>query len=179
MSTIRVFLQSKSRPALWLAALVASALLSAALGCGTTRAKPVPRVAGERLDLAQDRLDELGLEYDTVGGGAAGVVFRSHWRVCSQRPRPGTKARSVELFVARSCGVATGTVPNVVGESLEDAKEELDDAGLDYEVDDGEHEPLIDHLWTVCGQTPEPGATARAVELYVERLCDDFDEDDD
>ena len=85
------------------AALVGAVLLLAGTACGPTRARAVPDVTGQRLDIAEDTLDELDLRYHTAGGGAFGIVVRSHWVVCEQDPPPGTVARSVLLTVARSC----------------------------------------------------------------------------
>jgi hypothetical protein len=63
-------------------------------------------------------------------------------------------------------------VPNVVGSSLEDAKEMLDAAGIAYDVQAPEGQtPLIDHLWEVCAQSPAPGANASYVDLTVDREC--------
>jgi beta-lactam-binding protein with PASTA domain len=66
----------------------------------------------------------------------------------------------------------TGGLPDVVGLSLEDAKETLEDAGVYYEVraPEGQH-PVIDHLWEVCEQHPLPGTDAIEVELDVDREC--------
>jgi hypothetical protein len=63
-------------------------------------------------------------------------------------------------------------VPDVVGLSLEDAKEVLDGAGVEYDVEapDGQT-PLIDHFWEVCDQDPDPGFDAWYVELDVDREC--------
>jgi beta-lactam-binding protein with PASTA domain len=67
--------------------------------------------------------------------------------------------------------VASG-VPDVVGLSLEDAKETLDDEGIYYEVRAPEGQrPLIDHLWKVCEQDPAAGSDAFEVELDVDREC--------
>lgn len=71
-------------------------------GCGG-EANRVPDVEGKRLDVAQEVLDDRGLEYEVLGGGALGVIVRSNWEVCEQRPRPGVKARTVDLVVARDC----------------------------------------------------------------------------
>jgi hypothetical protein len=90
--------------------LLASVLLLAAVlagGCGgdaNREATRVPQVEGERLDVAQEILDDAGLGYEVIGGGAAGVIVRSNWEVCSQRPPAGRRAESVDLVVARSCG---------------------------------------------------------------------------
>ena len=82
-------------------------LVHLAGGCGG-EANRVPDVEGKRLDVAQELLDDAGLGYEVIGGGALGVVVRSNWRVCEQRPRAGRLAKSVELHVGRSC---IGTVP--------------------------------------------------------------------
>ena len=93
-------------------------------------------------------------------------------------PVKTTIALVVLLLVASGCRaeeherpVANG-VPDVVGLSLEDAKETLDDAGVYYEVRAPEGQtPLIDHLWEVCAQHPAAGADAFEVELDVDREC--------
>jgi hypothetical protein len=85
--------------------LVVSAVLFLALvagGCGG-EAKLVPQVEGKRLDVAQERLDDAGVGYEVIGGGALGVIVRSKWEVCEQRPGAGARAKTVELVVARSC----------------------------------------------------------------------------
>jgi hypothetical protein len=66
-----------------------------AVGCGPGEHR-VPKLTGQRLDLAEDRLDRTGLGYHVEGGF---VVIRSHWRVVAQRPRAGVRARSVTLYV--------------------------------------------------------------------------------
>ena len=77
------------------ACTLALPLLLVAAGCGfTSRARTtvVPDVTGEPLDVAEDTLDAVGLNYQTVGGGAFGIIVRSHWTVCRQRPAPGRRA---------------------------------------------------------------------------------------
>ena len=56
----------------------------AATGCGGNDPTVVPDVAGERLDVAVEELEDEGLAYEVIGGGAFGVVVKSNWRVCSQ-----------------------------------------------------------------------------------------------
>ena len=85
---------------------IAALILIAALlaGCGGgARAKRVPDVRGERLDLAEARLEARGLRWEEVGGGTFGVVVRSHWYVEEQIPKPGTRATTVRLVVERGC----------------------------------------------------------------------------
>ena len=144
-------------------------------GCGgVARPKPVPDVRGQRLDLAEDRLDARGLDWEEIGGGALGVVVRSRWWVCEQLPAPGKLGVTVKLVVERDCPTPPGqpTVPNVIGKSLEDADHELDELGIahDAETYDGEV-PLVEHLWVVCDQDPMWGEPSSYAELYVARDC--------
>jgi hypothetical protein len=78
------------------------ALAALLAGCGgTAQPKRVPNVRGERLDVAEARLDARGLDWEEVGGGTFGVVVRSHWYVREQIPAPGRKATTVRLVVER------------------------------------------------------------------------------
>ncbi len=152
----------------------AAALLLTAAACGAT-AKQVPDVTGDRLDVAQSRLDEAGLGYEVVGGGVLGVVVRSHWQVCEQDPPPGGRAKSVELVVERTCSErqpAAGT-PDVTGLRLDAAERLLGARRLEYYVS-SEDDVIIPSNWTVCDQYPEPGEPAAEVELYVDHFsCED------
>ena len=157
--------------------LVSVALLLA--GCGG-EPHDVPNVAGDRLDVAADRLEDEGLEYEILGGGTFGVVVKSHWYVCEQRPVAGSRASSVELVVDRSCSVAPRpvppqppVVPSLEYEALDDARAEARKAGVDVVVRDRGLGPiLVEENWTVCEQYPAPGERGWTVELYVERFCD-------
>jgi beta-lactam-binding protein with PASTA domain len=151
-------------------------------GCGGREAKAVPRVDGERLDVAKQTLDDAGLGYQVVGGGALGVVVESHWQVCEQHPKPGRLASSVELIVARSCPESSRRrgVPDVVGLRLDAAELELGRHGLEYYVY-ADEKVIIRTNWTVCDQYPAPGDRANdiEVELYVDRFSCDREDDDD
>jgi beta-lactam-binding protein with PASTA domain len=155
-------------------------LLFAVAGCGGRDARSAPDVTGERLDVAQEELDDVGLGSEVIGGGTFGVVVRSHWRVCEQHPGPGRVAKSVELVVARSCPErhVPGTVPNVTGLRLDIAKDELAEDDLANDVyEEGLGDVVIESDWTVCSQYPDPGSVADEVELYVERFsCEDDDD---
>jgi hypothetical protein len=149
--------------------LAVAALAGCALaGCGSGSSEPkrVPSVVGMNLKAAEDRLDGNGLRYDAVGGGTFGIVVRSRWAVCGQRPAGGKRATSVTLYVARTCAVG---VPNVTGRSLEDADEVLERAGVSWRAETPDGDPvLVKHLWEVCDQQRAPG---RSVVLYVDRDC--------
>lgn len=66
-------------------------------------AKTVPDLVGDRLDVAESDLRELGLRYREVGGGAFGIVDASNWTVCETRPAAGAKTKRVRLIVEREC----------------------------------------------------------------------------
>jgi serine/threonine protein kinase len=59
----------------------------------------VPPLAGQPLDVAERRLDDLGLGSTEEGGGIFGVLIPSDWEVCATSPsedstvRPGTTVR--------------------------------------------------------------------------------------
>ena len=146
-------------------ALLLLALLAA--GCGG-EPHDVPNVAGERLDVAADRLEDEGLEYELLGGGTFGVVVKANWYVCEQHPSGGSRASSVDLVVARSCpSVAPPPQP------IPPVRAEAREAGVGVVVnDEGAGPILVEEHWTVCDQYPAPGERDWTVELYVERFCD-------
>jgi beta-lactam-binding protein with PASTA domain len=161
--------------------LLVVALSIVVAGCGGRDAKAVPRVDGERLDVAKETLDDAGLGYEVIGGGAFGVVVESHWQVCEQHPKAGRRARSVELVVARSCprSFPRRGVPDVVGLRLDAAERELGRRGLEYYVY-AEDKVIIRSNWTVCDQSSARGGRADQieVELYVDRFSCDWEDDD-
>ena len=59
----------------------------------------VPSLAGQPLDVAERRLDDLGLGSTEEGGGIFGVLIPSDWEVCATSPsadstvRPGATVR--------------------------------------------------------------------------------------
>lgn len=134
----------------------------------------MPDLRGERLDVAEERLEARGLDWKEIGGGNLGIVVRSHWYVCEQEPPPGKKATTVRLLVERTCPNGGFVLPDVTGLSLEDAEEELEDLGIPHAVLPREHgTPRLDRVWEVCYQSPPPGQRARSVRLYVRRFdCD-------
>lgn len=147
--------------------LLASLTVAVLTGCGNAHPRPVPNVTGERLDVAEDRLDALGLHYSASGGGTFGIVIRSHWTVCSQRPAPRHTASFVVLSVARSC-----SIPDVRGETLGDAEDALREAGIDYSEHSLDGDPvLVESFWTVCRQFPLRGTPGRTVQLFVSHDC--------
>jgi beta-lactam-binding protein with PASTA domain len=160
--------------ALQLVGLVALAVLVG--GCGRGE-HLVPDVTGDRLDVAQDRLEAVGLGYDTLGGGKLGVVVRSNWFVCEQDPKPGAVAETVKLIVDRSCPLpraVPGIVPNVTGWRLDHAQDRLARLGFAFDNYAYDSTPIRRaERWTVCDQYPAGGEVGESVDLHVEHDCDD------
>ena len=106
----------KRRRWLWALAIV---LVIAVLGAAAVIAVPklsdsdktpvptgieVPSLAGQSLDIAEQRLDALGLRSSEEGGGFFGVLVPSDWNVCQTSPGPGTRVRrgsTVSLLIDR------------------------------------------------------------------------------
>jgi serine/threonine protein kinase len=64
----------------------------------------VPSLVGQPLDVAEQRLDHLGLRSSEVGGGVFGVLFASDWEVCQTSPPASSTVRrgsTVQLLVDR------------------------------------------------------------------------------
>jgi hypothetical protein len=78
-------------------------------GDGGSPSKPtgieVPSLAGQPLEAAEQRLDDLGLRSSEVGGGLFGVLIPADWNVCETQPPAGTNVRrgsTVQLLIDRS-----------------------------------------------------------------------------
>lgn len=84
-------------------ALVAVVLLFPVAGAACGGDSRVPNVVGKTLDEARTTLESAGLDVETEGGGAFGVVVESAWEVCRQEPEAGQTAGSVTVFVERDC----------------------------------------------------------------------------
>lgn len=144
-------------------------------GCGGGEPQTVPDLRGKRLDVAERRLDSLGLEYERVGGGTFGIVVRSNWTVCDQQPRPGTRASEVTLVVGRDCPPPPPkrhVVPSLVGSDLKAAQRSLERRGIPYRVeswDGGLVDPVVAE---VCDQQPDGGEKAVEVVLYAAADCE-------
>ena len=150
------------------------------VACGGGREeRVVPDVRGQRLDRAERLLADQKLDWEEEGGSELGLIVRSNWTVCEQAPAPGKLARRVVLRVAKRCPWRVTSSPNrgpllpwLIGSNLDHAKEELDAKGISYSVETDDGDPVfVDHLWTVCWQTPDGGTRVRYVELRVAHEC--------
>jgi serine/threonine protein kinase len=98
-----------------LALIVAAGLGVAALltvprltDSGGSPSKPdgvtVPSLVGQPLDVAEQRLHDVGLRPNEVGGGLFGVLFASDWEVCQTSPPASSTVRphsTVQLLIDR------------------------------------------------------------------------------
>jgi beta-lactam-binding protein with PASTA domain/serine/threonine protein kinase len=114
-------------------------------------------LTGLRLDKAKERLKNDGLEAGMVTREFSEDVIRG--MVISTDPEPGTTLRSgaaVALVVSKGSPV---DVPDVTGESLADAKADLEDAGLKVKVAPEQVNSEYDK-GLVAAQTPQDGSEA-------------------
>ncbi|MFH8465765.1 Stk1 family PASTA domain-containing Ser/Thr kinase [Streptomyces sp. NPDC017991] len=96
----------------------------------------VPDVLGDDLDDARQELEDAGLTVEV----AAGQITSDHeaGQVAAQSPdadKQVAQGDTVELTVSK--GPPMVEVPDVVGDSVDDAKQELEAAGFEVEVDRG------------------------------------------
>jgi hypothetical protein len=152
--------------------VVLAAIALGAISCGGEGPRHrVPELRGERLDLAEERLDVRGLEWEELGGGALGILVRSNWYVCGQEPDAGTRAHTVRLIVDRDC--PEPRVPLVLDKRLDRAVAKLDELGIGYRAETRVgNTPVVLRRWHVCEQEPYPGSYSYFVELGVARDCD-------
>ncbi|MEU6378073.1 Stk1 family PASTA domain-containing Ser/Thr kinase [Streptomyces sp. NPDC046909] len=126
-------------------------------------------IKGLRLDKAKERLKNDGLEPGMVTREFSDDVIRGF--VIRTDPEIGTTLRSgtaVALVVSKGSPV---DVPDVTGESLEDAKADLEDAGLKVKVAAEQVNSEFDK-GQVAAQTPEEGteaATGDTVTLTISK----------
>jgi beta-lactam-binding protein with PASTA domain len=148
-------------------------LLVVAAGCGSERRRQVvPDVRGERLDVAERQLDATGLEFDRLGGGAFGILVRSHWFVCSQQPHAGKLASKVTLVVDRSCPpVAPPVVPDLVGLRVRHAEVLLAKLDVRFEAVPLPTAARVASDWVVCDQQPPGGERAAELTLFAAPSC--------
>ncbi|MFJ2258427.1 Stk1 family PASTA domain-containing Ser/Thr kinase [Streptomyces sp. NPDC087844] len=113
----------------------------------------VPDLKGYTLDKAKERLKKEGL--------AAGMVTKSFHEdvtagyVIGTKPGAGTERRggsAIALVVSKGSPVE---VPNVLGDDLDDARQELEDAGLTVEVTSGRITSDYE-AGQVAEQSPDP-----------------------
>ncbi|CAM5405319.1 non-specific serine/threonine protein kinase OS=Streptomyces tendae OX=1932 GN=pknB PE=4 SV=1 [Streptomyces tendae] len=117
----------------------------------------LPDVSGYKLDKARTLLEDEGLEPGMVTRAFSDEVAKGF--VISTKPRSGTTVRAgsaVALVVSKGSPI---DVPDVTGDDLDEARAELEGAGLKVKVADGQVNSEYDS-GQVARQTPEPGGRA-------------------
>ncbi|WP_326807169.1 hypothetical protein OHB04_08255 [Streptomyces sp. NBC_01775] len=137
--------------------------------------KKLPALTRKGLQSAQDEAQAAGFytltSHDALGRDRMQVFDRS-WKVCSQKPAPGTHATDTEIDLgavkttedcpAKDAGpvkTADGTMPNFMGKSVKAARSALDSSvSLDATDSTGQGRiVLMESNWEVCSQTPAAG----------------------
>ena len=139
---------------------------------------PVPSLGGKELAEAESTLEELGLAAEVVEEESESI---EQGTVISQSPDTGTNVgpgATVTLTV--SSGSPEISIPDVVGESVKDARKALKDAGFEVEVErifGGRVVARQSHTGTAPeGTTIKITATPGGIDLGD---LDDDDDDDD
>jgi serine/threonine-protein kinase len=117
----------------------------------------LPDVAGYKLDKARTLLEDEGLEPGMVTRAFSDEAAKGF--VISTEPGSGTTVRAgsaVALVVSKGSPI---DVPDVTGDDLADARDELTRAGLEVKVADARVNSEYDS-GQVARQTPEPGGRA-------------------
>ena len=121
--------------------------------------EPVPQVTGLTEADARGQLSEAGFEVNAV------EVFseEEEGTVVAQNPAADTEAdRGSSVRINVSKGPGEVTVPDLVGQTEDEAKEQLQQLGLQANVD---MVPSEEPEGTVVAQNPTAGTTARADSL--------------
>jgi eukaryotic-like serine/threonine-protein kinase len=148
-----------------LAALFLPSLLS---GSSDRENVLVPTVTGERLQRAERLLERRGLEVGDVSREADGSVRRGV--VMEQDPEPGadlTRGSEVDLVV--SSGPPLVAVPEVVGDQLPEAEDELESQGFEVETFYSESDEDRNEVLSV---DPAPGERVRKGSTVTLELSD-------
>jgi hypothetical protein len=128
------------------------------LGGGGEESVEVPSLEGQTLAAARQ---EVGEDFELVSSERSSDQPKG--TILSQDPRPGARVqRGEEISVAVSSGRA-GTqqarVPDVVGESEEEAREILESEGFGVKVES--REAAEEDVGSVLGQSPSGGSEVR------------------
>jgi hypothetical protein len=150
---------------------------SASGATGTAPAKPVPHLVGKGLQAAQDAAQAAGFHHLTShdsAGRARHQILDRDWKVCSQKPAAGTRARTdteVDLGTVKldeSCprsdqsppAKAGRTMPDFVGKALNTATRSLpSDTSISSSDAAGDRVILLQSNWKICTQKPAAGTS--------------------
>ena len=120
----------------------------------------VPDIVGISEEVAAVRATQLGLELNVVerpfDPSAAGTIL-------AQSPEAGSKLRAGEsIRITVSAGTEEATMPDVIGQSIQLARAQLESLGLVIKIDAVESDAPTD---TVLATNPSAGATVRTSDI--------------
>ena len=139
-----------------LAVFVIAALIGNSLFGGGAERVPVPDVIGLPQARAEAAIRDAGLTVGDVTQANSGTVDAGN--VIDQTPEAQTEVEEgQDVSIQVSAGVEESTVPTLVGLSLDEASNELSDAGL--ELGRVTRVPSDENRNTVTAAEPEEGAT--------------------
>lgn len=146
---------------------VSGLILSGISALGANSSIEVPDLTGMTYSQAEAALEEVNL---SIEKGDEVIDFEfEEGEIVSQIPASGSKVKAGKsVVVSISKGVKEGTIPNLIGKSLEDAIFLLDKYGFKQGSTTVESSDMPKD--TVVKQSPEAGAEARpgsAVDIFV------------
>jgi serine/threonine-protein kinase len=114
---------------------------------------PVPELEGQELAFAKAQLDALKLKFKQGKGQYSDTAPEGV--VLSTDPKAGTELKPGEtVTLVLSKGKAPITIPDLVGQNINEARRQLSERGLQVVENSAESDKPADE---VIGQTPKPG----------------------
>jgi serine/threonine-protein kinase len=130
----------------------------------TPNVSTAPNVEGMLVRDARERWRDQGILI--IEDGTRLDSTEKAGTILEQTPRAGVVLGQKELRVIVAIEAELVDVPNVVGRKIEEAKEQLEEAGL--EVPDAATEPSTEKAGTVLSQEPDPGTkTEKGAEVRL------------
>jgi beta-lactam-binding protein with PASTA domain len=137
----------------------------------------LPDMVGKGLQSAQDEAQAAGFHlltsHDALGRGRNQILDRG-WKVCSQKPAPGTQATDVKVDfgtvkLEETCPAggdqkepeeAGSTMPDFTGKAVKVARQALDSSTsiTVNDVSGQDRMVLVESNWQVCSTDPAAGA---------------------
>ena len=141
-----------------------------------SRGIPVPSLAGEKLEDAESKLEDLGLSVEVVEEESESI---DKGVVIGQSPDTGINVGAgATVTLTVSTGPPAVKIPDVVGERINKARKELEDAGFEVEVERILRGRVIGHQ-SHTGEAPEgTKITITATPGGITIDPDDLDDDD-
>jgi hypothetical protein len=149
----------------------------------------LPDMVGKGLQSAQDEAQAAGFylltSHDALGRGRNQILDRG-WKVCSQKPAPGTQATDVKVDfgtvkLEEECPAggdqkqpeaAGSTMPDFTGKAVKVARQALDSSTsiTVTDVSGQDRMVLVESNWQVCSTEPAAGAKLDGQPVTIEAV---------